>query len=101
MRIKMLVSQAGPHISRMPRCVYDLQDEAEALRLIESGAAVASDEPATVTAVETTEPVVKTPAAEEAPDEVVQEERLETSIEPQESEPQAETKAKLKAKRGK
>jgi len=52
MRIKMLVSQAGPHISRLPRCVYDLTDEAEAQRLIDSGAAVATEEPATVSATD-------------------------------------------------
>lgn len=50
MRIRMLVSQAGPHISRRARCVYELPDMAEALRLIESGQAEAVDAPPSIAA---------------------------------------------------
>jgi len=73
MRIRMLVSQAGPHISRRARCVYELPDVAEAMRLIESGQAEAVDAPPSVAAVTAAtldpappapETVVETDAAE-------------------------------------
>jgi len=50
MRIRMLVSQAGPHISRRARCVYELPDVAEAMRLIESGQAEPVDAPPSIAA---------------------------------------------------
>jgi len=102
MRIKMLVSQAGPHISRLPRCVYDLTDEAEAQRLIDSGAAVATEEPATVSAVASTAALVETPpAVEEAPEPAVETPDETAALTEDAPPPATQPKAEKATKRGK
>ena len=75
MRIRMLVAQAGPHISRRPGKEYDLPDVAEARRLVESEQAEALEPwPAEeVAAAEPEEPesepeTNETPSAEDEPE---------------------------------
>lgn len=89
MRIRMLVAQAGPHISRRPGKEYDLPDVAEARRLVESEQAEALEPwPAEeAAAVEPAKAETETPTSED-PDET-------------ESEAPDEPEAKPAPKRGK
>jgi hypothetical protein len=94
MRIRMLVAQAGPHVSRKPGKIYDLPDVAEARRLIESEQAEAIDP---LPEVEVAPVETEAKADEESP--TVETETA--TVEEVRPEPKTEPKPKATPKRGK